>query len=254
MSKDVPHKKDPRPGDDRNLVLVDQDFGQPDLEDRMWLFWLRNRVAILGIGILVVAGVLGWIAWAAMAEWQLGSLKSEAQRVGETPEERLSFARKHAGKPIAGVNALHVADQFYSEKKFTEAASAYALAKDCFPATDSFHAAPAGRALMGLAFCKLQNADRDGGVALLSELAGSPAFLEAHRAQAYYSLAILAVETRDFASARKWLDAMDRDAPGGGWAMSKQQLILLVPELAKPAAEALPIPTTPSAATPSPEK
>jgi hypothetical protein len=253
MSKDVSHKKDPRPGDDRNLVLVDQDFGQPDFEDRMWLFWLRNRVAILAISGLVVAGALGWIAWAAMAEWRFEALKSEARRAGETPLEKMDFARKHAGKPIAGVNALDAADQFYAEKKFTSAATAYTLARTCFPTTDPFHAAPAGRAMIGLAFCKLQSADHDGGAALLSELAGSPAFLEAHRAQACYSLAVLAVEKRDFAGARKWLDAMDKDAPNGGWAAPKQQLILLVPELAKPAAETTPATTAPAVPTP-PEK
>ncbi len=31
--------KQPPAGDDRNLVVVDDDFVNADTEDRLWLFW-----------------------------------------------------------------------------------------------------------------------------------------------------------------------------------------------------------------------
>ena len=40
-------KKRPPSDDDRNLVVVDEDFANADAEDRLWLFWERNKNLIV---------------------------------------------------------------------------------------------------------------------------------------------------------------------------------------------------------------
>lgn len=250
--------QDPRKGDDRNLVIVDQDFGQPDLEDRIWLFWIRNRVAILSLVTIAVVGTLGAIGWFAFSDYRLSVLQDAFLRRADTVEAKLAFARDNSGQPLAGVSALEAADLLQKEKKYAEAAEAYALARSNFNPADKNSAAFAGRALNGFAFAKLFGGDRDGAVKALTELARSPAYTNAQRGEAFYNLALLALEKNDVAGARKWLDDMDRDIPPNtAWALLKHQLIFQVPALNTPTP--LPpvsaAPGTPSAApVAAPEK
>ncbi|MDR2981682.1 MAG: tetratricopeptide repeat protein, partial [Puniceicoccales bacterium] len=252
-------KKDPRRGDDRNLVIVDQDFGQPDLEDRMWLFWIRNKVAIMGGGLLIVIGILGYIGWHAVGDFKLSSMQAEYQNIGEGVEAKLLFASKYEGHPLAGIAALDAADNLFKEKKYDESANAYAQARKSLAANDNFQAAYAGRAILGVAFSKLNASDKEGAIVAFKELAKSASVMEAYptaeRAQAMYNLALIAVEKKDYTEARKWLDAMDRDIdPLNPWQDQKRRLMGFEPELAKAVAletiPATPVPNQPS--TPAP--
>ncbi len=54
--------KQPPAGDDRNLVVVDEDFVNADAEDRLWLFWERNQGVIVKATVAVVVGILGYLA------------------------------------------------------------------------------------------------------------------------------------------------------------------------------------------------
>ena len=57
MSQD----RNPSPkGDDRNLVVVDEDFAQADAEDRLWHLWERHRSSIVGTVTAVVMVVAIW--------------------------------------------------------------------------------------------------------------------------------------------------------------------------------------------------
>ncbi len=55
--------KQPPAGDDRNLVVVDEDFVNADAEDRLWLFWERNKGVIVKATTAVVVGILGYLAF-----------------------------------------------------------------------------------------------------------------------------------------------------------------------------------------------
>ena len=234
-----------RKGDDRNLVIVDQDFGQPDLEDRMWLFWVRNKILIVSIGMILVIGALGYIAWCAFSDYKVFSLQAEYQAVAQTPDARLSFARKNQGAPIAGIAAIEAGDQLYKDGKFAEAGEAYAFARGNFPLEEKFMAAFAGLAMLGSALARIKNADRDGGIAVLMELARTPYFLATHRGEAMYKLVVLALEKNDIVSARQWLDALDRELPPGNeWAKGKQELLRLEPALMQP--DPVPAPAAPA--------
>jgi tetratricopeptide (TPR) repeat protein len=234
-----------RKGDDRNLVIVDQDFGQPDLEDRMWLFWIRNRVFILGISAILVIGALGYITWSAISDYKLSSMQGEYRAVAQTSDARLSFARKNQGTPISGIAAIEAGDQLYKENKFAEAEAAYAFALGNFSLDDKFATAFAGRAKLGIALARINNADRDGGVKVLTELAQMPRFLATHRGEAIYKLVVLALEKNDLTEARKWFDTLDRELPPANeWAKAKQELLRLEPTLMQP--EPVPVAEAPA--------
>ena len=54
-------KKRPPSDDDRNLVVVDEDFANADAEDRLWLFWERNKNLIVRGTTAVVLAIIGAI-------------------------------------------------------------------------------------------------------------------------------------------------------------------------------------------------
>ena len=45
-------------GDDRNLVLVDDDFQDADFEDKVWLFWRRHGKKTVAIAALVFFAIV----------------------------------------------------------------------------------------------------------------------------------------------------------------------------------------------------
>jgi len=249
MAQSAKHK-DPRKGDDRNLVIVDQDFGQPDLEDRMFLFWTRNKTTILSVSALTVAAAIAAIVWFWLADFRLGLLQDAYQGVADKPEARLAFARENDGKPLAGVAALEAADAFFKDGKFKEAADGYAFAAKNFDPTDSFGAAYAGRAQLFGAFARLRLNDADGRAAL-ADVAGNRALPNAFRGRALHTLGVLAIARGDLAEARKALDETDRIDPRGAWAFAKRELLLLAPELSKPPAPAVAPETVKTAPVPA---
>ncbi|MDR3229410.1 MAG: hypothetical protein LBT53_08380 [Puniceicoccales bacterium] len=247
MGKNDSAKKDPRKGDDRNLVVVDQDFGQPDLDDRIFLFWTRHKVAILASCFLAVAGTASWIAWAAAQDFRLAAFQNEYKAVADKPADKLAFAAANKGKPLAGIAALEAADALFADKKFADADKAYAAARENFNVADKALAALAARAHIGTAFAKIEAANPAAAAATLAEIAEIRAYPAALRGRALYTLALLALEKKDFATTRKWLDRIDRDvATESVWVAQKRNLVTSVPELAIPAS-----PTPPPAAAPA---
>ncbi|MDR0534940.1 MAG: hypothetical protein LBG65_01055 [Puniceicoccales bacterium] len=264
----LPQKKtDSRKGDDRNLVLVDQDFGQPDFEDRMFLFWVRNKALILGVaGVAIVASV-GAIIFKAVARHRLETLQNAyttAVAAGK-PEALLAFSRENAGQPLARVAAIEAGDKYFGEKKYDEAAKAYAIAGGSAGAGagENVSAVFSGRAALGAAFSELYALRKDAATKAFVAIQNTPAHPAGVRGQALLSLAILAVEADDLAAARKWLDTMDRTLPANDpWLMARASLLEQVPALtvqAQPPAVAAadagkPVPAVPQAAPPSPAK
>ncbi len=234
-------QKDPRRGDDRNLVIVDQDFGQPDLEDRIWLFWIRNRTGIILSVLLVIVATLAYIVWHAAGHYSQGACQAAYQDAGEGPEAKLEFSREYAGTALAGVAALEAADAFYKDKQFAKAAGAYALARTEVSANEPVEAVLAGRAALGEAFSLLADGQREPGKQVLGQLAGNGKFPEAVRGQAMYTMALLALEDRSLDEARRWLDQMDQVATQSPsqnfdpWQQKKLELLMREPALVRPA-------------------
>ncbi|MFM7743217.1 MAG: hypothetical protein ACKO8X_06960, partial [Verrucomicrobiota bacterium] len=101
--------KQPPAGDDRNLVVVDEDFANADAEDRLWLFWERNKALIVQGTTAVVIGILGFLAyffWNESRRLELGVEFTACQ----DEAARRAFADRHPGEALAAVALTDVAD------------------------------------------------------------------------------------------------------------------------------------------------
>ncbi|MFZ9202128.1 MAG: hypothetical protein ACO23N_06850 [Opitutales bacterium] len=229
-------KKPPR-GDDRNLVIVDEDFAHADSEDRLWLFWERNQERLVGGTIAIVVGLIGWFAFQSWSESRAEGLRAEYAAVSDDAG-RLAFAAAHPGETLAAVALLEVADSLKSAGKpavaaYDAAATAAAAAGDT-PAlrTIGFRA----KLYAGLLTQDTGSADASGRLAAVAENAGAP---DAIRGQAMLALARGAIAKADSTTARAWLDKMDRQlGPNHPWREEQRQLIASEPSLRPSAARA----------------
>ena len=116
--------KQPPAGDDRNLVVVDEDFVNADTEDRLWLFWERNKDVIVKATFAVVVGILAFLAYFFWNESRREALGEEFTACQDEAARR-AFAQSHQGEPLAAVAMTDVADDLKKAGKFADAAKAY---------------------------------------------------------------------------------------------------------------------------------
>jgi hypothetical protein len=229
-------KKQPPGGDDRNLVVVDDDFKNADTEDRLWLFWERNKTAIVRGVTLAVVAVLGLLMYEFV--WKAGRREALQQDYNACLDEpaRRAFATKHAGEPLAAVAMAEVADELKASAKLAEAAKAFdeaarlaGLAGDA-PVVKTL----ATRARLEAALARVDGGDATGEAALTS-LANDETAAETWRGYAMLTLANLAVTKGDLPAASKWLNQMDkRLRKDHVWREYKDSLIRSEPGLLNP--------------------
>jgi hypothetical protein len=225
-------KKRPPADDDRNLVVVDEDFANADAEDRLWLFWERNKTLIVRGSSLVILAILSAIGhhfWQQARREEVGAEYAACQ----DEAARRSFAARHPGDPLAAVALAEVGDDLKRAGKLADAAKAYdAAALAAGQAGD----APAVRALAlrarlyaGLVRTEMGDKSAEAAVAAVADEPSAP---ETLRGFAMLSLANLAVARGDSAEAAKWLNAMDkRLRPGNVWQDDKSFLVRSEPSL-----------------------
>ncbi len=230
MSED--RSKQPPAGDDRNLVVVDDDFVNADAEDRLWLFWERNKTLIVRASVTVCVVVLGGLAyyfWKQAAQEELGREYIACQ----DEAARRAFANKHPTEPLATVALIEVADDLKTGGKLKEAVQAYdAAAKLATQATDNGAVkALRGRARLYSALTRQELGDASGekDLAALTEDNSVP---ETLRGYAMLTLANLAVSKGDTATASKWLNTMDKRLRATHiWQTDKNWLVRSEPSL-----------------------
>lgn len=225
-------------GDDRNLVLVDDDFQDADFEDRVWLFWQRHGVKTVVSAVAVFVAIIAFIVWREVEKNSVESIQAEYS-AATTPEAKLAFAENNADEPLAGAAYFAVGGEFAEAGKYAEAASAFEGAARVFGALDGF-SAMRDRAIIAQASA-LSHAETPESVAaanaLLKKIAAAPAAEPLYRGQAMYELAASALVAGDLATARLWIDEMDRSlAPTNYWRSRKNLLISFEPNLAAPQA------------------
>ncbi len=239
-------------GDDRNLVLVDEDFQDADFEDRVWLYWQRHgRKTIAGAAALFVA-IIAAIVWVESGKMRTASLQAE-YATAETPEAKLAFARANEGHPIAGTAYFAAGREFSEAGKYAEAADAFGNAGRVFAALEDFPAMRDRAAVSEAAVRARAGTEgaKESAFALLKKLAGTPGADPLCRGQAMYELAAAALAAGNLAEARLWLDEMDRSLdPSNFWQMRKSALISVEPRLAF-AEEPVAAPAENAAGTPS---
>lgn len=226
-------------GDDRNLVLVDDDFQDADFEDKVWLFWRRHGKKTIAIAALIFLAGLVAIIYTQAKKMHVVSLQNEYATL-KTDDERRDFARGNAADPMAGTVYFTLGNKLFREGKYAEAAADYKAAADVFSAlAGTEYAMPRDRAKLAEAALLQKLGKADEAVALLSALAGTLETDETIRGQAMYNLAVNALAKNDLDTARAWLNEMDRAlSPQNMWHVQKQSLLRMEPRLvAAPTAE-----------------
>jgi len=231
--------KQPPAGDDRNLVVVDEDFVNADAEDRLWLFWERNQGVIVKATVGIVTGILAFLAYFFWNESRREALGAEFTACQDEAARR-AFAGRHPGEALAVVALTDVADDLKKAGKFADAAKAYDEANRLAGLAGKAPAVAAlgTRARLYAGLCRLEagEAGADKAVAAVADDANAP---ETLRGFAMLTLANLAVAKGDSAEAAKWLNAMDKKLRAGHvWKADKESLVQSEPSLIAPAAPA----------------
>lgn len=225
-------KQRPPADDDRNLVVVDEDFQNADAEDRLWLFWERNKTLIVRGSALVILGILAAIGHHFWQEAQREEVGAEYAACQDEAARR-AFAARHPGDPLAAVALAEVGDDLKRAGKLAEAAKAY---DEAAAAAGKAGESPVVRslALRARLYAGLTRSElgEKGAEAAVAAIADEPSAPETVRGFAMLSLANLAIARGDSAEAAKWLNAMDkRLRPGSVWQSDKAFLVRSEPSL-----------------------
>ena len=197
--------------DERKTVILDEDLEGLEFEDRVWLFWKRNKNFIITLIVIVFAVIVGKHAWLSYTASRDSALAAEFSAAG-TFEAREAFAKSNSGTPAAGVALLENADSLYSEGKFAEAAEVYKSAASSLKG-DVFY----GRAMLGEAVCVLKSGKAAEAEQLLQKIAADPEALT-YSAEAAYHLGALAFSQGKLADAEKYFDLVKSNPSAGQWA------------------------------------
>ncbi|MGA2051964.1 MAG: tetratricopeptide repeat protein [Opitutales bacterium] len=219
------HPDDPRAGDDRNLVMVDQNFAEADIEDRAWLFWQKRRKVVYGLVALVFLGALGWAGWVYYQKQALADAQAAYLQANDAAS-LLAFGHANAGTPLARVALLQGADDLYSKGQYKDAAAAYA------DAAAAWSGEPVSqRANLGHALSLVQGGDPTTGQTELETLANNLAVPDNFRAEAGYYVAVLSLQAGDSTGARTWIDKVQALPGAGAWGRQANDLAELAPAL-----------------------
>lgn len=219
-------------GDDRNLVLVDEDFQDADFEDKVWLFWRRHGKKTIAVAALIFFTALAVIIYTQSKKMHVLSLQND-YAVLKTDDERRAFAKENSADPMAGTIFYTLGNALFRDGKFAEAAADYNAAATVFAGlTDAEYVLPRDRAKFAEAVSLQKLGKADEASALLTALAGTLGTDETVRGQAMYNLAVNALAKDDLEAARNWLNEMDRAlSPQNMWHEQKQNLLRMDPRL-----------------------
>jgi hypothetical protein len=218
-------------GDDRNLVALDANTALT-FEDKMSLFWRKNRGVVLGLCGLVLLAIIGKGAWDYLARQK--ELDVEKAYSAATSSEQLkAFAVVHPDHALGGIAQLRLADEAYAAGKTADAMTGYEKA------AGALKNGPLGaRAVLGRALTKAQSGKTAEATSELKQLAGDVNQPKAVRAEAAYHLTSLAVEAGNAADAQTFVDQLTQLDPMGPWAQRAMMLRATLPAtpVAAPAA------------------
>lgn len=229
-------------GDDRNLVVVDENYVAPSFEDRLRLFWQKHSktiVAVLLVILVVIAAKGGWEYLAAEKERGIGEAYASAQ----TPAQVKSFIAANPNHTLTGVAHLRSADESYAAGQFSESITAYEQASAILKS------GPFGsRARLGLAMAKLQGGRAADGEMALKAFAADANEITAFRSEAAYHLASLASSKGNAADVKTYSDQLMQLDPASPWTQRALALRSSVGSEVPSSAEAAPTITLPGSA------
>jgi hypothetical protein len=229
MAATPPSQSNPA-GDDRHLVAVDETTAAT-FEDKLHLFWQKNRnavFAVVGLVLLAIAGKEGWDYLQRQKQLDI----EKAYAAATTPEQLKAFAAAHRDHALAGVSHLRMADDAYKAGKSADAIAGYDQAIAILKKGPL-----AARAQLGRALAKAQAGKPADATADLKQLADDKNQFKAIRAEAAYHLTSLAVEAANATDAQKYSDQLMQIDPASPWTQRALALRASLPASAeKPAA------------------
>ncbi len=212
-------------GDDRHLVAVDESYAGGDFEDKMWLFWRKQRVNLVRLLVAVAVAVVVWQGWNFYQAHEAATLQADYQAASGAPA-LLAFAQAHPQATLGKIAQLEAADALYKDAQFKQAADAYAQAATLLGTDEKGQ-----RARLGQAVSLLQSGDAKTGGELLEAIANDASVVESYRAESAYYLAILAAQAGDNDGAAKWIDRVKEFKDANAWSSQASTLGEIVPLL-----------------------
>lgn len=204
--------------DERKTVILDEDLEGLEFEDRVWLYWKRNKTFIVSLIVLAFVVIIGKHAWISYTEARDNSIASEFA-AADTFEKRGEFAKAHSGIPAAGVALLENADSLFEANKFAEAAGVYKSASENLGEMPMY-----GRALLGEAVSVLKSGKVEEAKKLLASVAENPEALS-YSAEAAYHLGVLQFAEGKVEEAKKSFESVLHNQNAGRWsALASAQL------------------------------
>jgi len=227
-------------GDDRNLVPVEATTAV-SFEDKLHLFWKRNRTAVLGLCVAIVAAILakgGWDYYSRQKELDV----EKAYAAATSADQLKAFIVAHPNHALGGIAQLRTADEAYAAGKSADAIAGYDKAISVLKTGPL-----AARAKLGRALAKVQAGKVPEATTELKQMADDAGQFKSIRAEAAYHLTSLAVEARDGVEAQKFVDQLNQIDPMGAWAQRAMMLRATLPATPAPAT------ATPATGTPAAE-
>lgn len=225
-------------GDDRNLVAVDA-TNAVSFEEKLHVFWGKNRTLIIGVCVLVLVAILGKGAVDYFSR-QKDLDVQKAYAAATTPEQLKTFAAAHTDHALAGIAHLRIADDAYATGKSADAISGYDKAAGILKEGPLVVRAKLGRAL-----AKIQAGQAAEATNELKQIADDATLFNAVRAEAIYHLASLSAEALNAADLQKYAAQLMQVAPESPW---NTRIMSLQVNLPPPAAPAISTPVTAPAA------
>lgn len=233
-------------GDDRHLVPVDETTAVT-FEDKLHLFWKKNRNGVIGVIAIVLLAIAGKEGWEYLQRQKDADVKA-AYASATTSDLQKAFIAAHPDHVLAGIAHLRMADDAYKAGRSADAINAYTNA------IAALKTGPlAARAQLGRAIAKAQSGKTADAIADLKQLADDKNQFKAIRAEAVYDLTSLAAEAGNAADTQKYSDQLMQIDPTSPWTQRALALRTSLPATEK-SADAAAKPADVKAAPQSSEK
>ena len=197
--------------DERKTVILDEELDGVEFDDKVWLYWTRNKKSIITSVVMAFAIIIGVQSYKLYKTSSENAL-AQAYSAATTEAELADFAKANAGTTLAGVALLQNADSLYANGKYAEAEKLYAQAKADLKSTILF-----GRAMLGEAVCAY-SLDKNKGIELFKIAYNTSTMNPVFKAQAGYMLGLSLKDQGKIDEARAILTSVANDAQGGYFA------------------------------------
>lgn len=224
MSKTPQRASSSAAGDDRNLVLVDDNYLAPSFEDRLRLFWEKNSRSVIAAIVLVFAVVVGKGVYEFYQAQKEKGIAADYAAAGNDSAKLKAFAASHDSHVLGGTAQLRIADAAYSAGNYTDSRAAYDKAASILK-KDTF----GPRARLGAAISAAQSGAVADASTSLKAIAADNSAGKIVRSEAAYQAASIAADAGNSDEAIRLIEQATVIDPDGVWASRASDLRASLP-------------------------